>query len=57
MFKHIVVGCDGSPEGSDAVALGAAIASVTGARLSLVGVFPTSLFPVTGVTDRKALRS
>jgi nucleotide-binding universal stress UspA family protein len=56
VFKHIVVGCDGSPEGRDAVALGAAIASVTGARLSLVGVFPTSLFPVTGVTDRKTRR-
>jgi nucleotide-binding universal stress UspA family protein len=57
VFKHIVVGCDGSPQGRDAVALGAAIASVTGARLSLVGVFPTSLFPITGVTDRKTLRS
>lgn len=35
MFKHIVVGCDGRPEGRDAVALGAAIAAATGGRLSL----------------------
>lgn len=57
MFKHIVVGCDGSQEGRDAVALGARIASVTDARLSLVGVFPTSFFPVAGITDRKTLRA
>lgn len=57
MFKHIVVGCDGSREGRDAVALGATIASVTDARLSLVGVFPTSFFPVAGITDRKTLRA
>lgn len=57
MFKHIVVGCDGSPEGRDALALGAAIASTTGGRLSLVGVFPPSLLPIPGVTDRKTLRA
>ena len=57
MFKHIAVGCDGSHEGRDAVALGAAIASATGARLSLVGVFPPSFLPVEGVTDRKTLRT
>lgn len=57
MFKHIVVGCDGSPEGSDAVTLGAMIASATDARLSLVGVFPTSFFPVAGITDRETLRA
>ena len=56
MFRHIVVGCDGRAEGRDAVALGAAIADVTGARLSLVGVFPPSLFPVVGVNDRKTMR-
>lgn len=39
MFRHIVVGCDGSPEGRDAVALGAAIAAIDDARLSLIGVF------------------
>lgn len=57
MFKHIVVGCDGTPEGSDAVALGAVIASTTGAGLSLVGVFTTSLFPIAGANDRKTLRA
>jgi nucleotide-binding universal stress UspA family protein len=57
VFRHIVVGCDGSPEGRDAVALGAAIASVTGASLSLVGVFPTAFLPVAGSTDRRTLRA
>jgi nucleotide-binding universal stress UspA family protein len=56
MFKHIAVGCDGSLEGRDAVVLGAAIASVTGARLSLVGVFSPSFLPVIGSSDRKTLR-
>jgi nucleotide-binding universal stress UspA family protein len=57
VFSHIVVGSDGSSEGSDAVALGALIASATGARLSLVGVFPPSFLPVEGVSDRKTLRA
>lgn len=57
MFKHIVIGCDGRPEGRDAVALGAAIARGTEATLSLVGVFPTTLLPVAGSTDRKTLRA
>jgi nucleotide-binding universal stress UspA family protein len=57
MFKHIAVGCDGSPEGRDAVALGAAIASVTGARLSLVGVFSPSWLPIMGTSDRRTLRA
>jgi nucleotide-binding universal stress UspA family protein len=57
MYKHIAVGCDGSLEGRDAVALGAAIASVTGARLSLVGVFSPSFLPIAGVSDRKTLRA
>lgn len=57
MFKHIVVGCDGTPEARDAVALGAEIASATGAGLSLVGAFSPSFFPIAGVTDRKTLRA
>src|SRR5690349_1007725 len=57
MFEHIAVGCDGSEGGRDAVALGALIASATGARLSLVGVFPPSFLPVPDVTDRLTLRA
>jgi nucleotide-binding universal stress UspA family protein len=57
VFSHIAVGSDGRPGGDDAVALGAAIASATGARLSLVGAFPPSFLPVEGVTDRKTLRA
>jgi nucleotide-binding universal stress UspA family protein len=57
VFNHIVVACDGNPEGRDAVALGAAIASTTGARLSLVGVFSPWFLPIPGVTDRKTLRA
>jgi nucleotide-binding universal stress UspA family protein len=57
VFKHIVVGCDGTPEGRDAVALGEAVASATGATLSLVGVYPPTLFPTPGLDDRKTLRA
>jgi nucleotide-binding universal stress UspA family protein len=57
VFKHIVVGCDGTPEARDAVALGAQIASATGAGLSLIGVFPPTFLPIPGVTDRKTLRA
>lgn len=57
MFEHIAVGCDGSAGGRDAVALGAALASATGGRLSLVGVFPPSFLPVPGATDRRTLRA
>jgi nucleotide-binding universal stress UspA family protein len=57
VFKHIAVGSDGLPRADDAVALGAAIASATGGRLSLVGAFPASFLPVEGVTDRKTLRA
>jgi nucleotide-binding universal stress UspA family protein len=56
VFKHIVVGCNGTPESQDAAALGAAIASGTGARLSLLGVFPISLFPLPG-NERRTLRA
>ena len=57
MFKHIVVGCDGSRQGRDAAALGAAIAEATDATLSLVGVYSPSMFPISGVSDRKTLRA
>ena len=57
MFERIVVGVDGSPEGHDAVALGAAIADATGAQCSLVHVFSPSLFPIAGMTDRRTLRT
>ena len=57
MFKHIAVGSDGSPAGRDAVALGEAVAAATGARLSLVGVFPPSFLPIPGMTDRKTMRA
>jgi nucleotide-binding universal stress UspA family protein len=57
VFSNIVVGSDGSSAGSDAIALGALIASATEARLSLVGVFPPSFLPVEGVSDRKTLRA
>jgi nucleotide-binding universal stress UspA family protein len=51
MLKRSVVGCKDSAEGRDAVALGAAIASATDAGLSLVCVYPMSLFPVPGSSD------
>lgn len=57
MFKRVVAGCDGCDEGRDAVALGEAIASATGAGLSIVAAFPTSLLPVPGSTDRRTLRA
>ena len=55
-LTHIAVGADGSDEGKDAVALGAGLASLTGAGLSLVNVFPTVLFPTAGTDDRATLR-
>ena len=55
-FNHIVVGCDGSPEGRDAVVLGATIAAATGADLTLLGVFSNAVFPIRGVTDRRTVR-
>ena len=39
MFRHIVVGADGSPEGHDAVALGAALAAIGGSELTLLRSF------------------
>jgi nucleotide-binding universal stress UspA family protein len=55
-FTHIAAGADGTAEGKDAVSLAAALASATGAGLSLVNVFPTTLFPSAGSTDRATLR-
>lgn len=42
MFRHIVVGADGSPEGHDAVALGAALAAIGGSELTLLRSFDPS---------------
>jgi nucleotide-binding universal stress UspA family protein len=55
-LTHIAAGADGSDEGKDAVALAAGLASLTGAGLSLVNVFPTTLFPTPGTDDRATLR-
>ncbi len=55
-LTHIAAGADGSDEGRDAVALAAGLASMTGAGLSLVNVFPTTLFPTAGTDDRATLR-
>ncbi|MDQ2896944.1 MAG: universal stress protein, partial [Actinomycetota bacterium] len=57
MFKRVVVGCDGAAQGRDAVVLGAAIASATGAGLSLVGVYPPAMFPVPPSFSSAALRT
>ena len=54
-LTHIVAASDGTDEGRDAVALAAALADATGAGLTLVRVFPTSLFPASGSTDRETL--
>jgi carboxyl-terminal processing protease len=42
-LTHIAAGADASDEGKDAVAVAAGLASLTGAGLSLVNVFPTTL--------------
>jgi nucleotide-binding universal stress UspA family protein len=39
------------------VALGATIATASGGRLSLVGVFPPAFLPVKGVSDRRTMRA
>ena len=44
-FHVVLVGCDGTPEASDAVALGAALAEVCRAGLTLAGVYSRSLIP------------
>jgi nucleotide-binding universal stress UspA family protein len=56
-FRRIAVGVDGSAEGRDAIALGVALAAATGAGISLIGVHPSSWFPVPGDTDRATLRA
>lgn len=43
MFRRIVAGADGTPEGRDAIVLGAAIAEATGAGLTLLRAFPPFL--------------
>ena len=55
-LTHIAAGADGSDEGKDAVAVAVGLASLTGAGLSLVNVFPTTLFPTAGTDDRATLR-
>ena len=55
-LTHVVAGADGSDEGKDAVAVAAGLAALTGAGLSLVNVFPTTLFPTAGTDDRATLR-
>jgi nucleotide-binding universal stress UspA family protein len=45
-FHRVLVGCDGSPEASDAVALGSALATLCDAGLTLVGVYAYPLFPM-----------
>jgi nucleotide-binding universal stress UspA family protein len=55
-LTHIAAGADGSDEGKDAVAVAAGLASLAGAGLSLVNVFPTTLFPTAGTDDRATLR-
>jgi nucleotide-binding universal stress UspA family protein len=57
VFRHIAVGCDGSPQRRDAVVLGAAIAGATHATLSLVCVVSPSLVPIPDVSDRKTRRA
>jgi hypothetical protein len=53
----MVVGCDGTFEGRNAVVLAAAIAAATGAHLSFVGVFPPALVSVPASLGRAALRA
>jgi nucleotide-binding universal stress UspA family protein len=55
--SRIAVGVDGYPEGRDAVAPGAAIASVTGAELMLVAVHLDLLVVLPSGMDWKSLRT
>ena len=57
MSDRTIVGCDSYPASDDAVVLGQALASALGGGISLVGVFPPSLFPVPEVSDRQTLRA
>jgi nucleotide-binding universal stress UspA family protein len=55
-LHRIIVGCDGSPQGSDAAALGALLASASDAGLTLAGVYPEPIFPMPEPFTRAALR-
>lgn len=55
MFTRIVVGDDGSEQGRDAVVLGAAIARVTGAGLTLFQAYPPFPVSIEGHTDTETL--
>lgn len=57
MLRHILVGCDGTAAGRDAATLGAQLASVARAGLTLVGVYPPSVSPVARLSERYALRA
>lgn len=52
MFRRIIVGADGSPEGQDAVVLGAGLAAATGAGLTLLQSFAPFLMSTSGAMDR-----
>lgn len=54
MFTRIVVGADGTPEGQDAIVLGAAIAAATGAGLTLIEAFAPFLISSEGGMDRQS---
>lgn len=56
MFKHVVVGSDASPEGSDALVLGAELAAASGAALHLAGVFSQPLFSMPAMSDHRTLQ-
>jgi nucleotide-binding universal stress UspA family protein len=45
-FRRVLIGCDGSPEGSDAVALGAALATLCDAGITLAGIYAYSWLPM-----------
>lgn len=55
MFTRIVVGDDGSAEGRDAVVLGEAIATATGAGLTLLQTYSPALIPILGVMDNQMM--
>src|SRR5436305_917720 len=55
-IRRIGVGVDGYPEGRDAVALGAALAEVTGAELMLINVQIDPMVPVPAELSLTRLR-
>ena len=56
VLHRLVVGTDGTPEGHDATALASLLAGASGADVALLNVYPTSLFPIRGMTDRQTVR-